>query len=102
MKAQGVSITLPDINKSRYTFYPDVELNTIRYGMSGITRIGEDLIKTIIANRPYDSIEDFLGKVKINKPQMVNLIKAGAFDFLGDRKDIALEYIKAVSDTKSE
>ena len=100
MKAQGVSITLPDINKSRYTFYPDVELNTIRYGMSGITRIGEDLIKTIIANRPYDSIEDFLGKVKINKPQMVNLIKAGAFDFLGDRKDIALEYIKAVSDTK--
>ena len=100
MKAQGVSITLPDINKSRYTFYPDVELNTIRYGMSGITRIGEDLIKTIMANRPYESIEDFLGKVKINKPQMVNLIKAGAFDFLGDRKDIALEYIKAVSDTK--
>lgn len=100
MKAQGVSITLPDINKSRYTFYPDVELNTIRYGMSGITRIGEDLIKTIMANRPYESIEDFLRKVKINKPQMVNLIKAGAFDFLGDRKDIALEYIKAVSDTK--
>lgn len=100
MKAQGVSITLPDINKSRYTFYPDVELNTIRYGMSGITRIGEDLIKTIMANRPYESIEDFLGKVKINKPQMINLIKAGAFDFLGDRKDIALEYIKAVSDTK--
>lgn len=100
MKAQGVSITLPDINKSRYTFYPDVELNTIRYGMSGITRIGEDLIKTIMANRPYESIEDFLRKVKINKPQMVNLIKAGAFDFLGDRKDIALEYIKIVSDTK--
>ena len=100
MKAQGVSITLPDINKSRYTFYPDVELNTIRYGMSGITRIGEDLIKAIMANRPYESIEDFLRKVKINKPQMVNLIKAGAFDFLGDRKDIALGYIKAVSDTK--
>lgn len=100
MKAQGVSITLPDINKSRYTFYPDVELNTIRYGMSGITRIGEDLIKTIMTNRPYKSIEDFLGKVKINKPQMVNLIKAGAFDFLGNRKDIALEYIKMVSDTK--
>lgn len=100
MKAQGVSITLPDINKSRYTFYPDVELNTIRYGMSGITRIGEDLIKTIMTNRPYKSIEDFLGKVKINKPQMVNLIKAGAFDFLGNRKDIALEYIKIVSDTK--
>ena len=100
MKAQGVSITLPDINKSRYTFYPDVELNTIRYGMSGITRIGEDLIKTIMTNRPYESIEDFLGKVKINKPQMVNLIKAGAFDFLGDRQDIALEYIKTVSDTK--
>ena len=100
MKAQGVSITLPDINKSRYTFYPDVELNTIRYGMSGITRIGEDLIKTIMTNRPYKSIEDFLGKVKINKPQMVNLIKAGAFDFLGNRKDVALEYIKIVSDTK--
>lgn len=100
MKSQGVSITLPDINKSHYTFYPDVELNTIRYGMSGITRVGEDLIKTIINNRPYTSINDFLSRVKVNKPQMINLIKAGAFDFLGDRKSILMEYIILCSDLK--
>ena len=58
---------------------PDVENNTIQYGLSGITRIGEDLIKNIIMGRPYVSVEDFLERIKITKPQMVNLIKSGAF-----------------------
>ena len=70
MKSVGVSIQSPDINNSSYTFSPDAKQNLIRYGLSGITRIGEDLIKEIINNRPYISIEDFLSKVKINKPQI--------------------------------
>lgn len=100
MKTSGIAITTPDINKSTYTFSPDVPNNTIRYGLSGITRIGEDLVKSIIANRPYKSLEDFLAKVKVNKTQMINLIKCGAFDEFGAREDIMREYVLRISDAK--
>lgn len=100
MKMANISIGSPDINKSTYTFSPDVENSTIRYGMSGIVKVGEDLIKRIIDNRPYTSIEDFLSKVKINKPQMINLIKAGAFDKFGDRVEIMRHYVGLISDQK--
>lgn len=68
--------------------------------MSGITRIGDNIIEMIINNRPFTSLEDFLKKVKINKPQMINLIKAGAFDVFGDRIEIMHQYINIISDAK--
>ena len=100
IKSSGVSVAPPDINKSTYTFSPDIENNTIRYGLSGITKVGEELVKTIMDGRPYTSVDDFLKRVKINKPQMVNLIKSGAFDCFGDRNKIMYDYIASVSDTK--
>lgn len=103
IKMTGVVVTAPDINKSSYTFSPDVENNTIRYGLSGITRIGEELIKSIMSNRPYSDLDDFLKRVgKINKPQVINLIKAGAFDEFGDRNEIMCKYIESVSDLKKK
>lgn len=100
IKSSGVDVAPPDINKSKFTFYPDIESNTIRYGLSGITKIGEELVKAIIDNRPFKSIEDFISKVKINKAQVVNLIKSGAFDCFGDRVTVMREYIESVSDAK--
>ena len=100
IQSAGVVIAPPDINKSSFTFSPDVEKNEIRFGMSGITRIGEDLVKAIIANRPYTSIEDFTNRVKVNKPQVINLIKAGAFDEFGDRVELMKKYAESVSDCK--
>lgn len=102
MKAANISFTCPDINKSNITFIPDLENETIIYGLRGITRIGNQLIKDIISNRPYSSIEDFLSKVKINKVQMINLIKAGTFDSLynGKRTKIMDSYIELISDKK--
>lgn len=100
MRMSGIIVQPPDINKSTYTFSPDMEANVIRYGISGITRVGEELVKTIIANRPYKSIEDFLVKVKVNKVQMINLIKSGAFDGFGDRVELMHKYVDMISDTK--
>ena len=100
IQSSGITISPPDINQSSFTFSPDIEGNTIRFGLSGITRIGNDLIKTIMANRPYNDINDFLSKVKINKPQMINLIKAGAFDCFGDRIEVMKNYVNLISDTK--
>ena len=96
----GVQIAPPDANKSNFTFSPDIDGNAIRYGLSGITRIWEELIKNILANRPYSGVLDFASKVKLNKPQMINLIKSGAFDEFGDRLDIMHEYINSISDCK--
>lgn len=101
MKTAGIEVTSPNINYSTFTFSPNIDENVIRYGLSGITRVGEDLIHTIINNRPYSSMEDFLERVKITKPQMVNLIKAGAFDNFGkNRVDIMDKYIRSISDQK--
>lgn len=100
MKMSGININPPDINKSTFTFSPDVENSLIRYGMRGIVKVGEDVIKRIMENRPYSSVDDFLNRVKINKPQMVNLIKAGAFDAFGDRIEIMKKYIISISEPK--
>lgn len=100
MQAAGITVAPPDINKSTFTFSPDVENSIIRFGMNGITKVGQDIVKQIIENRPYTSIPDFLSKVKINKPQMVNLIKCGAFDSFGQREQVMHEYINLISDAK--
>ena len=100
IKASGVDVAPPDINKSSFTFYPDVDNNTIRYGLSGITKVGEELVKTIMDGRPYSSVADLVSRVKINKAQVINLIKSGAFDCFGDRVQVMREYINSVSDTK--
>ena len=100
MAMAGINVSPPDINESSYTFSPDVEKNIIRYGLSGIVKVGEDLIKNTINNRPYSSLEDYLSKVKATKPQVINLIKAGAFDSFGDREELMKSYIDLVSDKK--
>ena len=102
MKGSGINIVATDINKSKYTFAPDVENERIIYGLSGINKVGDDIVRQIIDNRPYKNIEDFLDKVKINKPQMVNLIKSGAFDSLygGDRLKAMNIYIDMIADKK--
>ena len=101
-KSKGIIVLPPDINKSDLIFKPDLNRNAIIYGMKGINRIGINLVLEIFAHRPYTSIEDFLSKVKINKPQMTNLLKAGAFDELynGDRIAVMDKYINMIADKK--
>ena len=67
MTANGVKVTLPDINLSTYTFSPDATNNIIRYGLSGISKIGDDIVRKIMNARPFNSLEDFTNKVKLNK-----------------------------------
>ena len=99
--SEGIKISPPDINLSKYTFSPDLENNTIIYGLNGIVKVGEEIVDNIIGNRPYTSINDFLIKVKINKPQMVNLIKTGAFDSLYKSRKEAMEtYINIAAEKK--
>ena len=102
MKESGVFVAAPDINRSSFSFVPDAQTNTIIYGLKGISKVGDDLVSTIIANRPYSSITDFIQKVKINKTQIINLIKAGAFDSFGERTQIMHDYVSSIADQKKD
>lgn len=98
----GIKVSPPDVNTSSFTFTPVVEDNAILYGLRGITRLSISIIKEIMEKRPFNSIEDFLERVKINKVQMSNLIKCGAFDKIEGkpREQIMAEYIDMIADKK--
>ena len=86
IQAAGIKISLADINKSDFSFKPDIDNNQILFGLKGLLNVNDDLVKEIILNRPYASPRDFLNKVKPKKQAMVSLIKGGAFDNMLDRK----------------
>lgn len=92
-KLAGIKVSLIDINKSELSFTPDAETNTIHYGLGGLQGVGNEVAQMIIDNRPYDSVEDFMDKTKVNKTVMVSLIKSGAFDQFGKRKNIMKQYL---------
>lgn len=102
MQSRNLLFSLPDINKSQITFSPDLENNKILYGIKGIAGVGNQLIKDILAARPFESIEDFLAKIKAKKTQMIPLIKSGAFDELYNHSRAAAmnEYIDIITDKK--
>ena len=102
MKSAGITIDPPDINRSGFTFIPDVEKNAILFGIKGIAGINDTIVRNIIDNRPYTSLDDLMSKVKLNKPQVVSLIKSGSLDALygKDRRTIMFDYITDIADTK--
>ena len=98
----GIVVSPPNINSSSYTFTPVVERNEILYGLRGITRLSTSIIQDIISKRPFHSIQDFIDRIKVNKIQMSNLIKCGAFDELVGlpREEIMAKYIDMIADKK--
>ena len=112
ISAHGIQVSLTDINKSNYSFEPDVEHNEILFGMKALGGINKDTVDLIIANRPYVSFKDFLNRVKLNKIAMVSLIKSGAFDRLEadwgkelnihPRYVVMAYYLSIVSEPKSK
>ena len=97
----GIKVSLIDINKSGYSFEPDVENNEILFGLKGLLNVGDEIVDAIIKNRPYSSPKDFVYKVKPKKSAMISLIKSGAFDKMVDRKFMLSWYIYETCDKKS-
>lgn len=107
----NVKVSLVDVNKSDYNFKPDVKEQQIIFGMNAIAGVGNSLVKAIIENRPYTSLQDFLTKIEQYKGQskdnkfgniaIIALIKAGAFDDLENkpREEIMKEYLLSICNT---
>lgn len=100
IQSSGIKVSLANINKSVFGFAPDVENNQILFGLKGMLNVGDDVVASIIANRPYVSPKDFLNKVKPGKQAMISLIKGGAFDDMEDRKFTMAWYIWETCDKK--
>src|SRR4029079_11521569 len=87
----GIAILPPDINSSDVNFTPGA--NGIRFGLAAIKNVGETAITSMVANKPFKSLFDFCERVDlrtVNKRVVESLIKAGAFDSVG--QDRALLY----------
>lgn len=108
---QGIKVSLVDINKSDYSFKPDVDNNQILFGMKALSNVNSPAIEEIKANRPYTSIKDFMNKCNLKKTAMISLIKGGAFDNLETEWAAAVNvnprilvmsyYISKISEPKS-
>lgn len=104
MQSQGVSISLPSINKSKLIFTPNKETNTIMYGLGAIKTINTDLAQQLINLRPYTSLQDFLTRAYdekvITNTHLISLVKSGALDEFGERKSVMMDVIRHITPTK--
>lgn len=82
IRSRGIKVSLVNINKSDFGFEPDIVNNEILFGLKALSGINAENIETIISNRPYTSLADFMNKCPLEKRAMISLIKGGAFDLL--------------------
>ena len=86
----GVDVLPPDINESRSDFTPVNQV--IRFGLYGIKNVGDGAVEHILSERTrggkFKDLWDFCKRVDsglVNKRALEHLVKAGAFDALGER-----------------
>jgi len=101
-RRMGIQVLPPDVNESDSEYTP--RGTDIRFGLAAIRNVGEGVVASIKSARDgkgrYQSFGDFLAKVDAqvcNKKTIESLIKAGAFDSLGNtRKGLMAVYLEAI------
>ncbi len=87
----GVRVLAPDINRSGPDFTVETQADgsqAIRYALAAIKKVGAAAMQAVVASRgerPFDSVAAFAARVdprQLNKMQVENLVRAGAFDSL--------------------
>jgi len=111
-RSMNIEVLAPDINESftRFTVVAESLIEKkprIRFGLSAIKNVGLSITKKIIHERkengPYQSLEDFLSRVKdkdLNKKSLESLIKCGALDEFGDRNEMLMNMDKLLTFVK--
>ena len=90
-RRMGIKVLPPDVNDSDFDFTP--RGSDIRFGLSAVRNVGANVVASILETRKsqgrFASFYDFIDKVEAsvcNKRVVESLIKAGAFDSLGDSR----------------
>ncbi|WP_082865146.1 DNA polymerase III subunit alpha, partial [Oleiphilus sp. HI0086] len=94
-----ISLVLPNVNVSQYTFTVDDDLQVV-YGLGAIKGLGEGPVESVLEAReeggPFKSLFDFCDRVdlkKVNKRALEALIRAGAMDSIGPSRARMMESI---------
>lgn len=97
-RMMGIEVLPPDVNESFVDFgvIPQEDgMGKIRFGLSAIKNVGEQLIEIIVEERKqngkFKDLEDFVLRVKsnaFNRKSLESLAKAGAFDSIIERNMI--------------
>jgi len=96
----GIKILPPCVNRSSLKFAPEDGEDrwgdpkvSIRFGLAAIKNVGAGAMELAVAERekagPFKSMEDFCNRLDsktVNKKILESLIRAGAFDFLGETR----------------
>jgi len=107
----GITILPPDINYSQVNFSIErIEgLPAIRFGLTAIKNVGFGAVTPVVTERnnrgKFSTIEDFCHRADlrgINKRVLESLIKAGAFDSLGDRGSLLTSVDRILSNAQRE
>jgi DNA polymerase-3 subunit alpha len=108
-RSMGLVVVPPDLNESFSSFavVPPADGSPptrIRFGLSAIKNVGDNLVNSVIAERkangPFASLEDFLRRVQskdLNRKSLESLIKAGALDRFAERQQM-LEHVADLLD----
>jgi DNA polymerase-3 subunit alpha len=87
-RAMGIPVLPPDVNVSGFRF--GVSGETIRFGLGAVKNLGQKAIEALVAAReregPFRSLVDFCRRLDlqlVNRRVVESLVKAGAFDSLG-------------------
>lgn len=94
-KTMGIEVLPPDVNESFRGFTVIPSAGKIRFGLSAIKNVGENLVEDIVKcrkeNGPFDGIFDFMERINsktINRKSLEALIKSGVFDLMGERNSL--------------
>ena len=109
----GIEVLKPDVNESLAKF--SVQDGKLRYALSAIKGVGEANMNAIVEARKkggkFKSISDFINRVdgkQLNRKQLEQLIKAGAFDSIDKKRgklyaniDTILKNISSATEMKN-
>ena len=89
----------PDINASAASFAvetvstPEGEKDGVRYALAAVKNVGAAAMEALVRDRhengPFETLSDFANRIDphlINKRQLENLVRAGAFDRLNNNR----------------
>jgi DNA polymerase III alpha subunit len=82
-KRWGIEVRLPSVNCSRIEYTAE-SAQALRIGLMQVKGLRIETMAAIVREReehgPYRSLEDFLGRVEVDRDEIEALIKCGAFD----------------------
>lgn len=112
-KVMGIEVLKPDVNESLAKF--SVQDGKLRYALGAIKGVGESNMNAIVEARQkggkFKDISDFINRVdakQLNRKQLEQLIKAGAFDSIEKKRgklfaniDLILKNISSATEMKT-